>query len=72
MSIKKTLLFVLTLVFTITTVSCSSFVKEEDMPVLKKLEGNTYVLKKDVKIEQFQLFIKSLIKRMFDYAQSSE
>jgi len=50
MSIKKTLLFVSTLVFTIAAVSCSSFVMEEDMPALKKLEGNTYVLKKDVKI----------------------
>ncbi len=50
MSIKKTFLFVSTLVFTITVVSCSSFVKEEDMPALKKLEGSTYVLKKDVKI----------------------
>ncbi len=50
MSIKKMFLFVSTLVFTITVVSCSSFVKEENMPALKKLESNTYVLKKDVEI----------------------
>lgn len=39
----------LLLVFSM-SLSCSSFIKDEHMPPLKKLEKKTYVMKKDVKI----------------------
>ncbi len=50
MYLKKAVFPLLALIMSISFLACSSFVKEEDMPVLKKLEDNTYVLKKDVNI----------------------
>ena len=47
---KKLVLFLTSLALAAVHLSCASFIKEEEMPALKKLESPVYVMKRNVKI----------------------
>lgn len=50
MYLKKAFFSLLAVMMSFSFLACASFVEDEDMPVLKKLEDNIYVLKKDINI----------------------